>query len=115
MPAYEADSAKFAEQDAQVVGISPDTYFCHKAWQAKEIGWLKYPLASDFFPHGAVADMYGVLRTGPPLPGISERAIFVIDKDGRLAWKKTYELSETPPNDEVLDVLRNINARAAAL
>lgn len=113
MPAYNADLAKFAALDAQVVGISPDTYFCHRAWQKKDIGMLHYPLASDFYPHGAVAEAYGVLRQGPPLPGASERAIFVIDMDGRVAWSKVYELSEQPPNEEVLGVLQKIKGATA--
>jgi len=115
MPAYDADLAKFAELDAQVVGIGPDTHYSHRAWQAKEIGWLRYPLASDFYPHGEVASKYGVLREGPPLPGISERAIFVVDKEGRIAWVKVYELSEQPPNEEVLEVLRKLRGQAAGL
>jgi len=108
MPAYEADLAKFAELDAQVVGISQDTHFCHRAWQAKEIGWLHYPLASDYFPHGAVVKSYGILREGPPLPGISERTVFIVDKEGHIAFSKTYELSEQQPNTDVLNTLRNL-------
>jgi peroxiredoxin len=108
MPAYEADLAKFAELDAQVVGISQDTYFCHRAWQAKEIGWMHYPLASDYYPHGATVRAYGILREGPPLPGISERAVFVVDKEGRIVFSQIYELSEQPPNAHVLEVLRGL-------
>src|ERR1700749_3033285 len=91
MPAYEADLAKFAELDAQVLGISQDTYFCHRAWQAKEIGWMHYPLASDYYPHGATVRAYGILREGPPLPGISERAVFVVDKEGVIVFSRLYE------------------------
>jgi peroxiredoxin len=109
MPAYQADLAKFAELDAQVVGISPDSPYSHIAWQKKDLGRLDYPLLSDFWPHGAVADAYGTLRReGPPLAGISERAIFLIDKDGRIAWCKVYELGQQPPNEDVLNALRKI-------
>jgi peroxiredoxin len=113
MPAYEADSAKFAALDAQVVGISPDTYFVHIAWQRFEIGTLNYPLLSDFWPHGAVIQAYDVLRLGPPLPGISERAIYVVDKQGKIAWCKVYGLGETPPNHDVLEALAEINSKVA--
>ncbi len=113
MPAYQADAAKFAEQDAQVVGISPDTYFVHIAWQRFEIGKVFYPLLSDFWPHGAVAQAYGVLREGPPLPGISERAVFIVDKQGKIAWFKMYGLGETPPNSDVLNALAKLNGRAS--
>jgi peroxiredoxin len=106
MPAYNADLEKFAGLDAQVVGISCDSTFCHIGWQEKEIGLLRYPLASDYYPHAAVIQKYGVLREGPPLPGISERAIFVVDKQGKIAFAKVYELGEQPPNEEVLAALR---------
>ena len=108
MPAYNADLEKFAGLDAQVVGISCDSTFCHIGWQEKDIGLLKYPLASDYYPHGAVVQKYGVLREGPPLPGISERAIFVVDKQGKIAFAKLYELGEQPPNEEVLAALREL-------
>lgn len=108
MPAYNADLAKFAALDAQVVGISCDSTFCHIGWQEKDIGLLRYPLVSDFFPHGAVIQKYGVLREGPPLPGISERAIIIVDKSGKIAFTKIYELGEQPPNEEALDALEKI-------
>jgi peroxiredoxin len=108
MPAYQADLAKFAALDAQVVGISMDSIFCHIAWQEKDIGKLDYPLLSDYYPHGAVAHKYDVFREGAPLPGISQRAIFVVDKEGKIVFAKQYELGEQPPNEEVLDVLRKM-------
>ncbi len=115
MPAYQADLPKFAELDAQVVGISPDSPYCHIAWQRFEIDWLDYPLASDFYPHGAVAELYGVRRENPvPLPGISERAVVVVDKQGRVAFVRVYELSAQPPNDDVFEALRRLNAQSAA-
>ncbi len=115
MPAYQADLPKFAALDAQVVGISPDSPYCHVAWQRHEIDWLDFPLASDFWPHGEVATRYGVRRENPvPLPGISDRAVFVIDKQGKIAFSKVYQLSEQPPNDEVFEVLQRLHAQRAA-
>jgi len=108
MPAYNADLDKFAGLDAQVVGISMDSIFSHIAWQKRDIGLLNFPLASDFYPHGEVTRKYGVLREGDPLPGISERAVFVVDKQGKIAMAKTYELSEQPDNEEVFEVLRGL-------
>ena len=115
MPAYQADLPKFAELDAQVVGISPDSPYCHIAWQRYEIGWMDYPLLSDFYPHGEVAALYGVRREEPvPLPGISNRAVFVVDKDGRIAYTRQYQLSDVPPNEEVLTALRRLLPKIAA-
>ena len=108
MPAYNADYEKFAGYDAQVVGISMDSAYSHIAWQEKEIGKLRYPLACDFYPHGEVAKKYEVLREGPPVPGISERAVFIVDKQGKIAFAKVYELGEQPPNEDCFAVLKNL-------
>ena len=51
---------------------------------------LNFPLASDFYSHGAVASGFGIQREGDPLPGVNERAIFVVDKRGKLAFGKVY-------------------------
>lgn len=108
MAAYKRDLPKFAEQNAQVVGISNDSIYSHISWQEKSIGWQDYALASDYWPHGAVAQKYGVLREGDPLPGISDRAVFVIDKQGKIVFSKVYELGQEPDNEEYLAVLRGL-------
>jgi len=108
MPAYNADLDKFAGYDAQVVGISADSIFSHIAWQKRDIGLLNYPLASDFYPHGEVMKKYGVMREGDPIPGISDRAVFVVDKEGKIAMAKLYELGEQPENEDVFEVLRTL-------
>ncbi len=89
------------------MGISCDNVPTNIAF-AKQIGVSGYPLLSDFYPHGKVAEAYGILRTGDPLPGISERAIFVVDKSGKIAWKKVNELGKQPDNAEILEVLRKL-------
>ena len=108
MSAYGRDLPKFAEQNAQVVGISTDSIYSHLAWQERLIGWQEYPLVSDYWPHGGTAEKYGILRLGDPLPGINDRAVFVVDKDGKIAFSKVYELSHEPDNEEYLAVLRGL-------
>jgi alkyl hydroperoxide reductase subunit AhpC len=83
------------------------------AWQKFEVGKLSYPLGSDFYPHGEVSQNFGVLREGSPIPGISERAVFIIDKDGIIRFSKVYELGEVPENEDVFEVLREM-AKASA-
>ncbi len=100
--------------DAQVVGMSIDSVFSHVAWQKFEVGILNYPLGSDFYPHGEVSRRYGVLREGDPIPGISERAVFLIDKQGIIRFSKVYELGEVPENEDVFEVLREL-ANASAV
>jgi alkyl hydroperoxide reductase subunit AhpC len=96
------------------VGVSIDSVFSHVAWQKFEVGKLEYPLGSDFWPHGEVARRYGVLREGDPIPGISERAVFLIDKDGIIRFSKVYELGEVPENEDVFEVLREMTKTPAA-
>ncbi len=108
MPAYQGDLEKFAGYDAQVVGISIDSIYSHIAWQRKDIGWMDYPLATDFYPHGEVAKLYDVFREKPPIPGINERAVFVIDKEGIIRFSKVYDLGQQPPNEDVFAVLETL-------
>src|SRR5438270_12496560 len=114
MTAYSRDLDKFAAYDAQVMGVSVDSTWSHIAWQEKEIGKLAYPLCSDFYPHGEIAQKYGVFRTGDPIPGINERAIFVIDKSGNIVFAQLYELGESPDDREVMEVLEKLMPATAA-
>lgn len=114
MPAYQAELEKLAGFDAQVVGMSMDNIYSHIAWQKYDIGWMDYPLATDFYPHGEVAKKYDVFREKPPIPGINERAVFVIDKQGIIQFSQVYDLGQQPPNDEVFAVLEKLKAAEAA-
>ena len=108
MPGYNSELERFAGYDAQVVGISVDSIPSHIAWQKKEIGIMSFPLASDFYPHGDAARKFGILREGDPIPGISDRAVFIVGKDGKLKFAKTYPISQVPDNEEVFKVLRKL-------
>ena len=93
--------------------MSCDSVFSHVAWQKFEVGWLNFPLGSDFYPHGEVAGKYGVLRTGEPIPGINERAVFIIDKEGIIRDVTILELGEVPDNEDAFEVLRRLQAKTA--
>ena len=108
MPGYNSELERFSGYDAQVVGISVDSIPSHMAWQKKDIGIMSFPLASDFYPHGEVARKYGILREGDPIPGISDRAVFVVGKDGKLKFAKVYPISQVPDNEEVFAALRKL-------
>ena len=108
LPALNADLEKFAGYDAQLVGISADSLPSHTAWQKKDIGMIDFPLASDFYPHGQVAKLFGIVRERDPLPGVNERALFVVGKDGKLKFAKVYPISQLPDNEEVFAVLRKL-------
>jgi peroxiredoxin len=111
MTAYSRDLDKYAALDAQVLGVSVDSTWSHMAWQDKEIGKLRYPLASDFYPHGQIAQKYDVFRTGDPIPGINERAIYVVDKQGIIVFAQLYELGEAPDSRDVFEVLEKMSSR----
>ena len=68
------------------------------------MGGINYPLLSDFWPHGAVAKKYGVLRK----EGKSERAIFIIDKEGIIRYIDIHDIDEQPDNEVLLDELKKI-------
>jgi peroxiredoxin len=104
MPAYEADLERFEGYDAQVLGISVDSVPCNAAW-AKSLGNLSYDLLSDFEPKGEVARKFGAYREGD---GISERALFIVDKDGKIAYKDIHDIGDQPDNEDLFEVLRNL-------
>jgi peroxiredoxin (alkyl hydroperoxide reductase subunit C) len=78
-PGYNIVKTLFDDNEAVLLGITVDNIPTLYSW-TKQMGNLWFPVLSDFWPHGAVADRYGVLRTD----GVSERALFVIDKEGIL-------------------------------
>jgi alkyl hydroperoxide reductase subunit AhpC len=85
------------------VGVSIDSRFANAAW-AEKLGGISYPLLSDFYPHGAVAQRYGVLRP----EGMSERAIFVIDKQGTVRYIDVHELREQPDEAVIFEELAKL-------
>lgn len=106
MQAFEKNIAEFEGLNTQVLSISVDSQPSKTAW-AESIGVKSYPLLSDFWPHGDVAQRYGVLRE----EGFSERAIFVIDKRGIIRYIKIYPIGETPDVQAILTELKKIEQR----
>jgi peroxiredoxin (alkyl hydroperoxide reductase subunit C) len=76
MPQIQSHIGDFESSDAVVVGISVDNNWSQGAW-AQQMG-ISFPLLSDFFPHGAVSEKYGLLHAA----GVAERAVVGIDKEG---------------------------------
>jgi peroxiredoxin len=76
----------------------------------KHLGGLNFPLATDRWPYAEVAAAYGVFPpTKHPIPFINDRAIFIVDKHGKIAWSKIYELREQPENEEILAELKKLS------
>jgi peroxiredoxin len=93
----------FEKLDAQVLGISVDSYWSHKAF-AEKMG-IQYPLLADFQPRGAVGDKFGVFMADK---GITGRAIAIVDRGGKIAWFKNYDIPVVPDLKEVSDALAKI-------
>ena len=107
MALYNELGSEFAEHDARLIGISVDGAWCHQAFT--EARHLHFPLLADFEPKGAVSRMYGVYREGD---GFSERALFVIDRDGRIAWSYVSPVGVNPGADGILDALDKLKRGA---
>lgn len=107
MIAYQVEREKFQARQAEVLGLSVDSIMNTTSWE-REIGPFDFLLASDFWPHGEVSRRYGVLRDADPLKGASDRAIFVVDKAGRIRFVRIYDPEQLPDLEETLDVLRQV-------
>lgn len=110
MPELNSRRDQFAALNAQVLDISVDSVYSHMAWQKHDIGTVEIPMCSDFFPHAEVTKNFDILRQGPPLSGISERAAFIVDKTGRIVFAKVYPLDQTPKIEELLGELKKIQS-----
>jgi alkyl hydroperoxide reductase subunit AhpC len=91
--------------NSQVLAISCDPIAAKQAW-GRSLGGIRFPLVSDFWPHGQVASAYGVFDREF---GRSARATFVVDKAGVIRWSRVYELGILPEEGEILEQLRSIN------
>jgi len=94
---------EFEARSAQVLSVSVDSVFSHKAF-AEKIGGISYPMLSDFYPHGTVCTQYDCLRP----QGFPKRAVFIIDKQGVIRFRKEYEKG-IPDNKELLAELDKIS------
>jgi peroxiredoxin len=97
------DMKRFEELDAQVLGVSVDSVWSHKAF-AEKMG-IKYPLLADFQPRGAVGEKYGVYLSDK---GITGRAIAVVNRSGKIAWFKSYDIPTLPDIKEVSEVISKL-------
>jgi peroxiredoxin (alkyl hydroperoxide reductase subunit C) len=102
---------RFAAQDAEVIDISVDSLESHLAWQEQEIGKMGFPLCSDFYPHGEVTEKFGILRDEPPVGGISERAAFIVDKEGVIRFAKVYPIDQLPDLPGLLAEVEKIQGK----
>lgn len=97
---------EFRKHHAELLGISVDGHWCHTAFASNR--HLHFPLLSDFEPKGAVAKKYGVYRDKV---GVCERALFLVDKEGVIAWSYLSPIGENPGADGVLEALEKLTQK----
>ncbi|MGC1366074.1 MAG: peroxiredoxin [Candidatus Acidiferrum sp.] len=102
------DMRSFDTLDAEVLGISVDSIWSHKAY-AEKMG-IKYSLLADFQPRGGMSDKYGVFLADK---GITGRSIIIINKAGKVAWSKDYDIPVVPDLKEVTAALSQVKAATA--
>jgi peroxiredoxin len=100
MALYNEVLPEFQNFGAELIGISVDGAWCHAAY-AKD-HHLHFPLAADFEPKGAISRAYGAYREKE---GFSERALFVIDKNGVITWSYCSPILVNPGADGILQAL----------
>jgi peroxiredoxin len=102
MTLYNEVLPEFQHFNAEVLGISVDGVWCHRAFSKDRK--LRFPLLSDFEPKGEVARKYGVYRKQD---GTTERALFVIDSDGIIQWSYVSPIGINPGAEEILKALES--------
>jgi len=104
MSLYNEVLAEFQKYGAELLGVSVDGVWCHEAF-AKD-RHLQFPLLSDFEPKGEISRLYGVYRAEE---GVSERALFVIDRQGVISWSYLSPVAINPGADGILEALEELS------
>ena len=103
MALYNEILPEFHRFNAELMGISVDGVWCHAAFSRDRK--LHFPLLADFEPKGAVSKLFGAFRDGE---GVSERALFVIDKKGTITWSYISPIAVNPGADGILEALESL-------
>ena len=103
MSLYNEVLAEFKKHRAELLGVSVDGVWCHAAFANERR--LQFPLLSDFEPKGKIARAYGVYRADE---GVSERALFVIDRHGVIAWSHFSPVDINPGAGGILGAVEKL-------
>jgi peroxiredoxin len=104
MALYNEILSEFHKHQAELLGVSVDGVWCHAAFSTDRK--LHFPLLADFEPKGAVAKTYGVYNE---TAGLTERALFVIDKEGVIRWSYLSPMGMNPGADGILTALESLS------
>ncbi len=100
LQAVQDDLDRLQNDDVQVMAVCVDSSYANRVWAEGE--GFRFPILSDFWPHGAVAQAYGILDEKV---GRARRATYVIDRNGVVRWSVVNEIPDA----------RDHSAYAAAL
>ena len=101
--AVQEDLSTFQNEDVQVLAVSVDSPFANKVWAERE--GFSFPILSDFWPHGGVAQAYGVFND---VVGRATRGTFVIDKEGVVRWNVVNAIPDVRDHSEYAKVLAGL-------
>lgn len=104
-PGYNIARSIFDDYEAILLGITVDNLPTLFAW-TRQMGDLWFPVLSDFWPHGEVAQRFGVLRTD----GMSERALFIVDKSGTIRFIMVSDINRRPDLKAIVEALQVIQS-----
>lgn len=103
-PGYNLAKVIFDKSDAILLGITVDNLPTLYAW-TNQMGHLWFPVLSDFWPHGKVSKMFGVLRSD----GVAERSLFIIDKKGIIRYAHVSDINKRPDLKDLATELEKLN------
>jgi peroxiredoxin len=103
-PGYNIAKEVFEAHDTALVGISEDNIPTLFAW-TKRMGGVWFPVASDFWPHGALAARLGILRRN----GTAERALFLVDKKGVIRFIDIHDINTRPDLGQLVKAMEAAN------
>jgi peroxiredoxin len=104
-PGYNIAQDIFTAHDTALVGVTVDNIPTLYAW-TRQMGGLWFPVASDFWPHGGLAQKLGILRRD----GTAERALFLVDKKGTIRFIDVHDINARPDLGPLLEAMAKVQA-----
>ena len=102
-PGYNIVQDLFTQNNAVLLGVTVDNIPTLYSW-TNQMGHLWFDVLSDFWPHGAVASRYGILRSD----GTAERAIIIIDRKGIIRYIDVHDINERPPLESIIQQIEKL-------
>ncbi|THB63512.1 MAG: peroxiredoxin, partial [Desulfovibrio sp.] len=104
-PGYNIAEDLFAANNTALIGVSVDNIPTLYAW-VEQMGGLWFPVVSDFWPHGELAEKLGILRS----EGETERALFLVDSQGIIRYIDVHDINTRPDLGELIQAMQSLNA-----